>query len=80
MGEHSAEKDVPQWTRLTKIQAAVTFECVCGGEHEFDVAGAECDGATSVEWKCDDCGSPLLVYVDVDARVRVTSPAEGDAS
>lgn len=68
MGEQAAE--IVPWQKITKIKATVTFTCPCGGEHETDFRDSECDGTTSIEWKCDDCGSPLLVYVDVDARSR----------
>lgn len=73
-----ADEQAPTWESLPTIKAVVTLTCVCGGEHETDFTGRECDGTTSVEWKCDDCARPLLVYVDVDARVRTRPTGGGD--
>lgn len=73
----NADKDAGTWKRLEQINATLTFKCVCGGEVEIDLEAGDLDGATQVGDLCDDCGTRLLIYADVDVRTRVT-PGRGD--
>lgn len=62
--------DEPKYVRLSGVRAQVSFSCPCGSEEEIDLNGKDLDGATSVEWPCGGCGARILVYSDVDVRIK----------